>query len=192
MIDPDIFAGAAVEVAPRLIGATLCVNGVGGRIVEVEAYDQGEPASHSYGGQTPRNATMFGPPGHAYVYRSYGIHWCLNVSCNPVGHGGGILIRALEPLFGLEMMWERRGVTALHLLCSGPGRLCQALAVTRAMDGLDINARAFRVDDWRPDPDPGDRRTCALASPRRWICRGGSALRDRLSSAGRSCAALPP
>ena len=145
MIDPDIFAGAAVEVAPRLIGATLCVNGVGGRVVEVEAYDQGEPASHSYGGPTPRNATMFGPPGHAYVYRSYGIHWCLNVSCNPVGQGGGILIRALEPLFGLEMMWERRGVTAPHLLCSGPGRLCQALAVTRAMDGLDINAAPFAL-----------------------------------------------
>jgi DNA-3-methyladenine glycosylase len=159
MIDPAVLAGEAAEVAPRLIGAMLTVDGVGGRIVEVEAYDQGEPASHSYGGPTPRNATMFGPPGHAYVYRSYGIHWCLNFSCNPVGHGGGILIRALEPLYGLEMMWERRGRTEPRLLCSGPGKLCQALAVTRAMDGLDINAPPFEVA-LSPEPAP------VIAGPR--------------------------
>ncbi len=159
MIDPAVLAGEAAEVAPRLIGAMLTVGGVGGRIVEVEAYDQGEPASHSYGGPTVRNATMFGPPGHAYVYRSYGIHWCLNFSCNPQGHGGGILIRALEPLYGLETMGERRGTTKPRLLCSGPGKLCQALAVTRAMDGLGIDAPPFEVT-LSPEPAP------VLAGPR--------------------------
>ena len=139
------FSAPSVDVARRLIGAVLQVDGVGGRIVETEAYDADDPASHSYGGHTARNAVMFGPPGRAYVYRSYGIHWCLNFVCAPVGHGAGVLIRALEPTAGVDLMRERRGVDAMRLLCSGPGRLGQALAVTHAHNGLRLDRRPFRV-----------------------------------------------
>src|SRR5664279_1966200 len=139
------FNAPSIEVARALIGTSLFVSGVGGRIVETEAYDQSEPASHTFGGQTLRNAVMFGPPGRTYVYRSYGLHWCLNFVCAPVGHGAGVLIRALEPTRGIERMRERRGVDALRLLCSGPGRLCQALAVTGAHNGLRLDRRPFRV-----------------------------------------------
>jgi DNA-3-methyladenine glycosylase len=145
------FAASSVEVARALIGVRLGFNGVGGRIVEVEAYDREDPASHSHGGPTPRNQSMFGPSGHAYVYRSYGIHWCLNFVCREVGHGAGVLIRALEPAFGLETMRERRGVEELRALCSGPGRLCQALAIDRGCDGLPLDAPPFEL---RPALEP--------------------------------------
>ena len=131
------------EVAPALIGATLVVDGVGGRIVEAEAYDQEDPASHGYRGRTRRNASMFGPPGLAYVYRSYGIHWCLNLVCEDEGVASAVLMRALEPTYGLERMRERRGLEAERLLCSGPGRLCQALAVTGEHDGRPLDRPPF-------------------------------------------------
>ena len=139
------FDAPSIEVARALIGASLFVSGVGGRIVETEAYDESEPASHSFGGQTPRNAVMFGPSGRAYVYRSYGLHWCLNVTCRRPGHGAGVLIRAIEPTRGIGAMRERRGLANPRLLCAGPGRLCQALGVTHAMNGLRFTRPPFRL-----------------------------------------------
>jgi DNA-3-methyladenine glycosylase len=141
----DFFARSSHEVAPDLIGVTLLVAGVGGPIVEVEAYDQDDPASHSFNGRTSRNAVMFGPAGHAYVYRSYGIHWCLNFVCAEPGRAEAVLIRALQPEHGLDAMRRRRGVEADRALCSGPGKLCQALAVTGAHDGLPLDAPPFKL-----------------------------------------------
>jgi DNA-3-methyladenine glycosylase len=132
-------------VARALIGMTLTIDGVGGVIVETEAYDSEEPASHSFRGLTPRNAPLFGPPGCAYVYLSYGLHWCLNFVCREVGHGAGVLIRALEPTRGIPTMIERRGQRDVRLLCSGPGRLGQALAVTRELSGRRIDMPPFRL-----------------------------------------------
>ena len=133
------------EVAPELVGATLLVGGVGGVIVELEAYDQEDPASHGFRGETARNAAMFGPPGHAYVYRSYGIHWCLNFVCAERGRADAVLIRALEPTHGLEQMRERRAAETDRALCSGPGKLCEALAVTRELDGHALDAPPFEL-----------------------------------------------
>jgi len=140
------FHAASTEVARALIGVGLFVDGVGGRIVETEAYDESDPASHSFAGRTARNAAMFGAPGRAYVYRSYGIHWCLNAVCMPAGHGAGVLIRALEPTAGLATMRERRGVADPRLLCSGPGRLCQALGVTHALNAKRLDRAPFRLE----------------------------------------------
>ena len=133
------------DVAPELIGTTLLFNGVGGVIVEVEAYDEDDPASHSFGGRTPTRASMFGPAGHAYVYRSYGVHWCLNFVCAPAGRAEAALIRALMPTDGLDVMRERRGVDRERSLCSGPGKLCQALGITRVLDGLPLDEPPFEL-----------------------------------------------
>ncbi len=139
------FERSAHQLAPQLLGATLLVDGVGGVIVELEIYEQSDPASHSYGGPTKRNASMFGPAGHAYVYRSYGVHWCLNFVCAPPGEASALLVRALEPTHGVEKMIERRGVSDPRGLCSGPGKLCQALAVGAKHDGLPLDETPFQV-----------------------------------------------
>ena len=158
------------EVAPELIGATLLVDGVGGRIVEVEAYEQEDPASHGYRGRTERNASMFGPPGHAYVYRSYGIHWCLNLVCEEEGTANAVLIRALEPTFGLDLMRERRGLDDPRLLCAGPGRLCQALGITREHDGLPLDEPPFelRAREAPPEVATGLRVGITKAAEKPW------------------------
>lgn len=144
-LHPDDFRLPAPELARRLIGATLLVDGVGGMIVETEAYDAREPASHCHPGRTKRNRAMFGPPGHAYVYRSYGIHWCLNFVCDEQDHGAGVLLRALQPTQGLEVMRARRGLQDEHLLCAGPGRLGQALGITQQQYGLPLDAPPFAI-----------------------------------------------
>ena len=175
------FARSVHEVAPDLVGCTLLVDGVGGRIVEVEAYDQHDPAAHGYRGETPRNRSMFGPPGHAYVYRSYGIHWCLNLVCEEAGVASAVLLRALEPTHGIEVMRERRGVGDVRLLCSGPGRLCQALGVTREHDALPLDQPPFAVFETDGDVE-------VVAGPRIGITRAAelpwryAAARSRFAS----------
>ncbi len=141
-LPPDFFARDVVTVARALVGTTLLVDGVGGIIVETEAYDASDPASHCFGGRTARNASMFGPAGHAYVYRSYGLHWCLNFVC---ATASGVLIRALEPTAGLARMVDRRGTGEPRLLCAGPGRLCQALGVDGGFDGRPLDAPPFAL-----------------------------------------------
>lgn len=162
---PDLVAFCtrpALTVAADLLGACLTVRGCGGRVVETEAYAADDPASHSFRGPGQRNAAMFGPAGHAYVYRSYGLHWCLNVVCTP---GEAVLIRALEPLEGLAIMRRRRGQEDLAALCSGPGKLGQALGIDRADDGAAFDGVALRL---LPDPVPA---TLRLAGPRIGISR---------------------
>ena len=144
-IGRGFFDRSVHEVAPDLIGATLLVDGVGGLVVEVEAYDGRDPAAHGYRGRTARNASMFGPAGHAYVYRSYGIHWCLNLVCEEEGSAAAVLVRSLQPTAGLEQMRERRGLEEERLLCAGPGRLCQALGVSRDHDGLALDEPPFEL-----------------------------------------------
>src|SRR5262244_884713 len=141
----DFFARSVHEVAPDLIGATFLVAGVGGPIVEVEAYHHTDPAAHSYGGQTARNAVMFGPPGFVYVYRSYGIHWCVNFVCEAEGSASAVLIRALEPTHGLAAMRRRRHLPDVQALCSGPGKLTEALGITIAHNTLPLDRPPFAL-----------------------------------------------
>jgi DNA-3-methyladenine glycosylase len=145
LIRRAFFARSVHTVAADLIGATLLFRGAGGIIVEVEAYHHTDPAAHSFGGQTPRNAVMFGPPGYAYVYRSYGIHWCLNFVCEAEGSASAVLIRALAPTANLAAMRRRRGVKNERLLCAGPGRLCQALGISGADGGRALDAPPFEL-----------------------------------------------
>jgi DNA-3-methyladenine glycosylase len=184
----DFFARSVHEVAPDLIGVALLVDGVGGRIVEVEAYDHEDPAAHGYGGRTERNASMFGPPGHAYVYRSYGIHWCLNFVCEQEASASAVLIRALEPVHGLGVMRERRGLDDPRLLCSGPGRLCQALGITRREDGQPLDAPPFelltRDEDVQIAVGPRVGITKAAAQPWRYGLAGSRFLSRSIRPAG--------
>ena len=152
-LDREFFARSVHEVAPDLIGCTLLVDGVGGPIVEVEAYDHEDPASHGFRGETARNRSMFGSPGHAYVYRSYGIHWCLNLVCEEKGVAAAVLLRGLEPTHGVEEMRARRDLDEPRLLCSGPGRLCQALAVTEEHDGLPLDLPPFELRAREEEPE---------------------------------------
>jgi DNA-3-methyladenine glycosylase len=137
-LPPAFFARSAPELAPALVGCTLLHGGVGGRIVETEAYSADDPRSHSFRGKTLRNAVMFGPPGHLYVYFTYGMHFCANITCEEEGVGAAVLIRALEPRDGIACMVERRGLSELRLLCSGPARLAQALGIGREQNGLPV------------------------------------------------------
>jgi DNA-3-methyladenine glycosylase len=141
----ELFHSPSAKAAPMLIGWTLSLDGVGGRIVETEAYHYEDPASHSYSGPTARNAVMFGPPGYVYVYRSYGVHWCMNIVCGETP-GSAVLIRALEPTHGLDLMIARRGLDDPRRLCSGPGNVCQALGVTREHDGLRVDQAPFALE----------------------------------------------
>jgi DNA-3-methyladenine glycosylase len=170
MIRRDFFARSVHEVAPDLIGVTLLVDGVGGRIVEVEAYDQEDPASHGYRGRTARNESMFGPPGYAYVYRSYGVHWCLNLVCGEEGVAEAVLVRALEPTQGIDVQEARRGVQDVRALCSGPGKLCQALAITREHDGLPLDEPPFLLEQRVSVPEivTGPRIGITQATDRSW------------------------
>ena len=153
----SFFDRSVHKVAPELIGATLLVDGVGGVIVEVEAYHHTDPAAHSYIGRTNRNAIMFGPAGYAYVYRSYGIHWCLNFVCEAAGSASAVLIRAIEPTAGIAAMRRRRGkdlaLPEERALCSGPGKLCQAVGVTIKHNGLALDRPPFELRARAAVPD---------------------------------------
>jgi DNA-3-methyladenine glycosylase len=183
-----LVSGSVHVAAPGLIGWTLLVDGVGGRIVEVEAYMEDDPASHSYRGRTTRNGVMFGPSGRLYVYRSYGIHWCANVVCDRDGVGAAVLLRALAPTHGLDRMRARRGVDDARLLCSGPGRLTDALAITVDHDGADLTVPPFEL--LPPSREPVVETTLrigitkAVEQPWRYV-EAGSPWLSRISSSSR-------
>ena len=174
------FARSVHKVAPELIGATLLVNGVGGVIVEVEAYHHTDPAAHSFRGPTPRNLVMFGPPGFAYVYRSYGIHWCVNFACEKQGSASAVLIRALQPTHGIPAMRRRRGLHDDRSLCSGPGKLTEALGITDAHNGLALDAPpiALHARPEKPEIAAGVRIgiTKAIELPWRYGLKGSKFL----------------
>jgi DNA-3-methyladenine glycosylase len=174
------FARDVHAVARDLVGTMFLFKGVGGRIVEVEAYHHTDPAAHSYNGQTSRNAVMFGPPGYAYVYRSYGIHWCVNFVCEQEGSASAVLIRAVEPTDGIAAMRRRRGLKEERLLCAGPGRVCEALGITGAHNGLALDAPPFvllpRLDDVEVAIGPRIGITKAAELPWRYGLKGSRFL----------------
>lgn len=153
LLHRGFFDRSVHDVAPDLIGATLIFNGIGGVIVETEAYHQTDPASHSYRRITPRNGVMFGPPGFAYVYRSYGIHWCVNFVCEAEGSASAVLVRAIEPLKGVAAMRRKRDLHDVRMLCSGPGKLCEALGITGAHNGLALDRKPFAIYARQGMPD---------------------------------------
>lgn len=183
MLDRRFFDRPVLDVSRDLIGAVLLFDGVGGPIVEVEAYDQGDPASHSFRGPTPRNAVMFGEPGHAYVYKIYGMHFCLNFVCRP---GSAVLIRALQPAEGLERMHERRGGVGERQLCSGPGKLAQALGIDLRQNGLALDMPPFALlpAETRHDVATGPRIgiTKGVETPWRFVAAGSRFLSKPLST----------
>lgn len=187
MLDRTFFDRPVLEVSRDLIGATLLFSGVGGIIVEVEAYDQTDPASHSFRGPTPRNAAMFGPPGHAYVYKIYGIHFCLNFVCHS---GSAILIRALRPEVGIADMHERRGGVSDRQLCSGPGKLAQALGIDLRQNGLALDLPPFALHARREMPDiatgPRIGITKGTEAPWRFVLAGSPYLSKPLNLVGKS------
>jgi DNA-3-methyladenine glycosylase len=162
----DVLARSVHDAARELIGWSFLVDGVGGVVVETEAYAADDPASHSFVGRTARNATMFGPPGILYVYRSYGIHWCANIVCCEEGVGAAVLLRALEPTSGINLMRSRRGVEDPRLLCSGPGRLTEALGISNLHDGLELDAPPFELRPHATDVE-------VVTGPRIGISRAG-------------------
>ncbi len=170
IIDQEFFARPVGEVARDLLGCTMAVGQTAGTIVEVERYQQDDPASHSFRGPTARAAVMFGPPGRLYVYRSYGVHWCANVVCEPAGSGAAVLLRALAPVAGLDVMRERRGGVADRLLCSGPGRLCAALGIDGSMNATVIGKGPVRIlrGDAVSDVLSGPRIGISVATDRPW------------------------
>jgi DNA-3-methyladenine glycosylase len=184
-LDTDFYARSVHEVARDLIGGTLAVNGVAGVIVETEAYDATDPACHAYVGRTLRNEVLFGPPGRAYVYLSYGIHSLLNAVAEPEGQAAAVLIRALEPTEGIELMRERRGVGEISQLCSGPGKLTQALGVGLGLNGADLTADPFEVlppaGEWdRVEVVTSTRIGITKAAERPWrYCASGSRFVSR-------------
>ena len=153
LLKRDFFDRSVHEVAPDLIGATMLFNGAGGTIVEVEAYHHTDPAAHSFRGPTARNAVMFGAAGFAYVYRSYGIHWCVNFVCEAEGSASAVLIRAIEPHAGIPAMQLRRGLQDVRMLCSGPGKLCEALGITGAHDGAALDRKPFALHARQVEPE---------------------------------------
>ena len=187
---PSFYARPVLEVAPDLVGCVVSHAGTSGVIVETEAYHDSEPASHAFVGLTQRNAILFGPPGRAYVYRSYGIHALLNAVCEPEGIGAGVLIRALEPLEGIDLMRDRRGLQKLESLCSGPGKLTQALDVELVDNGCDLAVGpvvfSARPRAWRDVEIVVDKRigiTKAAELPWRF-CAAGSRFLSRPVSVG--------
>ena len=183
---PAFYDRPVLEVSRELIGCVLTRDGCSGVIVETEAYHESEPASHAYIGLTERNRVLFGPPGHAYVYRSYGIHACVNAVCEPDGVGAAVLIRALEPVEGLDLMRERRGLDRVEDLCSGPGKLTQALGIELVDNGCDLAAGPVvitgRPREWREVP---------IATSRRIGITKAAELEWRFSAVGSRCLSRP-
>lgn len=178
-LTPGFYARPVLEVAHALLGCVVSHAGTSGVIVETEAYHESEPACHAFVGLTRRTRPLFGPPGRAYVYRSYGIHSLLNAVCEPEGIGAAVLVRALEPLDGIEVMRERRGVSDLRDLCSGPGKLAQALAIGLEHDDTDLATGPVRI----LAPPAGSGRLAPVVGPRIGITKAAE-LPWRICAAG--------